>query len=113
MMHLLMAAGEGPTLWTFFGRFHPATVHFPIAMILVAKARAAQGRIVQVARASLVLGLIMVSITGHWGGELVYGDSYYVSGMPIWLRRILGREDAPAKPLPVPTADKVDFVKEI
>src|SRR5438105_132150 len=36
MMHLLMAAGEGPTLWTFLGRFHPATVHFPIAMISIA-----------------------------------------------------------------------------
>jgi uncharacterized membrane protein len=32
----LALPAEAPSLWTFFGRFHPATVHFPIALLSVA-----------------------------------------------------------------------------
>ena len=32
----ILALAEGPSLISFFGRFHPATVHFPIAMLGVA-----------------------------------------------------------------------------
>src|SRR6185436_9760097 len=139
-------------LWTFFGRFHPATVHFPIAMLsiaalveflqivrrkpglapatftltvvglvsavlaslmgianaggkhhddliethrwagiattvatvaamaLVFKARAGRGAIVQAARASLFLAMILVSVTGHWGGAITLPGYYDVWG---------------------------------
>ena len=154
MLTLLASSGDAPTLWTFFGRFHPATVHFPIAMLsaaalmeflqivrrkpglssatfamtviglascaaatlmgwalagskppkelmethrwagvwttvvaagamfLVFKARSSQGWIIQAARGSLFLGLILVSLTGHWGGVLVYGEDWYWPSPP-------------------------------
>jgi uncharacterized membrane protein/mono/diheme cytochrome c family protein len=158
-------------LWTFFGRLHPATVHFPIAMFSVAalveflqivrrkpglapatftltvvglvsavvaalmgianaggkhhddlienhrwagiattvaavaamalvfKARAGQGRIVQVARGSLFLAMILVSLTGHWGGAITL-PGYY----DVW-----GRPEVRQKPSEGP----VDFVQDI
>jgi uncharacterized membrane protein len=154
VLTLIAASGDGPTLWTFFGRFHPATVHFPIAMlsaaalleflqivrrkpalspatfamtliglasavlgtlmglanasskvhddliethrwagivttiaacgatVLVVKARSAQGKIVQAARASLFLAMILVSVTGHWGGQISFGENYYSAAWP-------------------------------
>jgi uncharacterized membrane protein len=154
VLTLLASSGDGPTLWTFFGRFHPATVHFPVAMLsaaalmeflqivrrkpglssatfamtviglasailatvmgwanasgkppkellethrwagvwttviaagalaLVFKARAAQGWIVQAARASLFLVMILVSLAGHWGGQMSFGETYYSDAWP-------------------------------
>jgi uncharacterized membrane protein len=151
---LLATVGDGPTLWTFFGRFHPATVHFPIAllsfaalleflqivrrkpglspasfvltvgglaaaalatlmgwanagskvstdlmethrwagvwttvvaagaMVLVFRARTRQGWIVQAARGSLFLSMIVVSLTGHWGGQMSFGETYYSDAWP-------------------------------
>jgi uncharacterized membrane protein len=159
-------------LWTLFGRFHPATVHFPIAMlsgaalmeflqivrrkpdlspatltmtiiglassvlaslmgwinasaknpsgaielhrwagvatvaaailamVFVLRARDAQAWKIHAARASLFFCLIVVSLAGHWGGVLVYGDDYY------WPTRN-------KEPLPIPAAGKVDFVADI
>jgi len=178
----LATEAGGPSLWAFFGRFHPATVHFPIALlslaalleflqivrrkpglhaaafllttaalvsaalatlmglanasgrkpndtleahrwagiattavalvalVLVAKSRAAEGRKVQIARGSLFLGMILVSITGHWGGVLVYGPDYYSEAFPEWLK--FPKKD-PAPPLRMPGSSKVDFVRDI
>jgi len=180
-MTFALAAVGGPSLWAFFGRFHPATVHFPIAMIsiaalleflqivrrkpglhaatsllttgamvsavaatlmglanaagrkptdtleahrwagiattvacmiamlLVARARSAEGRKVQVARGSLFVGLILVSISGHCGGVLVHGEDYYSEAFPEWLK-FRKRDDLP---LQMPGIRKVDFVKDI
>ncbi len=183
---MTLAAAEGPTIVTLFGRFHPATVHFPIAllslaailevlriagkrpglhpasftlsaaaalsavlstlmglanaagrapkdglgtprwagfaptvpaivaMVLVYRARAGSGSSVAVARGVLVLGAILVGLTGHWGGVLVHGDDYYSSALPEWLGG-----DPPPPPLPPPGKDvrqypgKVDFVRDI
>jgi len=154
VLTLLASSGDGPTLWTFFGRFHPATVHFPIALFtvvafleflqivrrkpvlssatliltavglvlavlatlmgwanasgkaakdliethrwagvwttivaagvlgLVFKARTAQGWIVQAARGSLFLLMTLVSLTGHWGGQISFGETYYSDAWP-------------------------------
>ncbi|HVE40648.1 MAG TPA: DUF2231 domain-containing protein [Planctomycetota bacterium] len=181
MTGIALAAGGDPSLWSFFGRFHPATVHFPIAMLsiaalmeflqiirkkpglhaaavtltvvavvsavaatlmglanatgrkpndtleahrwagivttvvamialfLVHRARAAEGRKVQIARGSLFLGMILVSITGHWGGVLVYGPDYYSEALPEWLKF---PKKNPPPPLQKPRS-KVDFVKDI
>lgn len=178
MLTLLASSGDGPTLWTFFGRFHPATVHFPVAMIagaalmeflqivrrkpglspatfamtgiglascalatlmgwalasskapkelmethrwagvwtllvavgamvLVFKARASQGWIVQAARGSLFLGMIMVSITGHWGGQLSFGETYYSDAWP-W-----GKKKDDRAPLQL-TGGPIDFKADI
>jgi uncharacterized membrane protein len=32
----MLAAADGPWPWVLFGRFHPLTVHFPIALLLLA-----------------------------------------------------------------------------
>lgn len=179
METLLATAADGPTLWTFFGRFHPATVHFPIAllsvaalleflqivrrkpglsaatfpltaiglaaaalatlmgwasasgkppkdliethrwagvattvvaagaMVLVTKARAAQGWIVQAARGSLFLGMIVVSLTGHWGGQISFGETYYSDAWP-W------KKPPPEDRLPLLiTSGKIDFAADI
>jgi uncharacterized membrane protein len=178
---LALAAEGGPSLWTFFGRFHPATVHFPIAMLsiaalmeflqiirkkpglhaatftltvvaavsaivatlmglanaagrkpndtleahrwagiatvvvamialfLVNRARATEGRKVQVARGSLFLSMILVSITGHWGGVLVYGPDYYSDALPECFKI---RKKDPDPPLQRPRS-RVDFVVDI
>jgi uncharacterized membrane protein len=170
---------DGPTLWTFFGRFHPATVHFPIAMlsiaalveflqivrrkpglspatftlsvvgvvssmlatlmgwasaggkapgetielhrwagvattlvaigatVLVVLARNAQGRIVQAARGSLFLGMILVSIAGHWGGQINYGDSYYADAWP-WAKPPPEDPSPPERP-----AGRIDFMADV
>jgi uncharacterized membrane protein len=172
----LLAAAEGPSLITFLGRFHPAVVHFPIAllglaaflefvqilrrkaafhpatftlaaaatlsavlatllglanaggkkpddaldahrwagiattviamvmMLLVNKARSADGARVQFARGALFLSMILVSIAGHYGGVLVYGPDYYSSAWP-WARA--------QDPLLLPSSSKVDFAKDI
>jgi len=174
---LLAATSEGPSLITFFGRFHPAAVHFPIAMLgvaalmeflqiirrkpafhaatftlvavatvsavlatlmglanaagkrsddtleahrwagiattvvtmimmlLVNKARAVEGKKVQIARGGIFLGMILVSITGHYGGILVYGDSYYSSAWP-WASH-------DKDPLLIAGSGKMDFKADI
>jgi hypothetical protein len=71
------------------------------AMALVFKARSAQGGIVQAARASLFLSMILVSLTGHWGGALVYGEDYY------WPTSTPG-----GPPLQMPSG-RMDFVADI
>jgi len=180
VLTLLASSADGPTLWTFFGRFHPATVHFPVAMLagaalmeflqivrrkpglspatfamtaiglascalatlmgwalasskppkelmethrwagvwtllvaigalaMVFNARASQGWIVQAARGSLFLGMIMVSITGHWGGQLSFGETYYSDAWP-WRKN--SPEDNGVRQLPRDA--KVDFVADI
>ena len=180
MLTLLASSGDGPTLWTFFGRFHPATVHFPVAMlagaalmeflqivrrkpglspatfamtaiglascalatlmgwalasskapkelmethrwagvwtmivatgamVLVFKARASQGWIVQAARGSLFLGMILVSITGHWGGQLSFGETYYSDAWP-W-PKVPPKDDGVRE---FPRDAKVDFIADI
>lgn len=192
LMMLSSAAplGDGSTLWTFFGRFHPATVHFPVALLiaaamvegwqllrkkpglspatlplivlgvatavvstlmgwanasgrkhddllethrwagvattvvaliamgLVLKARnAPKGALLQGARAALLAGTVLVGLTGHWGGKLVFGAEYYSSGAPDWLRNIFWPEEAKAEnggklPLPMVT-DKINFETQI
>lgn len=179
MLTLLASAGDGPTLWTFFGRFHPATVHFPIAMLsiaalmeflqivrrkpglapatftltvvglasavlatlmgiatagrkdpsdliethrwsgvaamvgaaiamaLVFKARAGQGKIVHVARGSLFFAMILVSIAGHWGGQISFGETYYSDAWP-WPKK----SDLPLHGQQ-PSSGPVDFDKDI
>lgn len=185
----MAVAGEGPTLWTLIGRFHPATVHFPVAllsvaaflegwqilrrrsvlapatiactglglvfavlatvmgwanasgrkhddllethrwagvattavalvaMFLVDRARTAQGgRKVLGARIALLVGMVLVGLTGHWGGELVFGDSYYRSGAPSWLAWFFKKKgDAQERSDPPPQGviSKVDFEKHI
>jgi len=166
-------------LWTFFGRFHPATVHFPIAMLsvaalmeflqivrrkpglspatlsltaigfaaaalstlmgwalasgtppkdvlethrwagvattvvsagalaLVVRARGSRGWIVQAARGSLFLAMVLVSLTGHWGGQMSFGPTWYSDAWP-W--------PAPKKDSRLPlqnTSGKVDFVADV
>jgi len=158
-------------LWTFFGRFHPATVHFPIAMLSVAalveflqiirrrpglapatftltlvglvsavlatlmgianaggkhhhdliethrwagivttvaaaaamalvfKARAGQGAIVNAARGSIFLAMILVSVTGHWGGAITL-PGYY----DVWSK---------VEVLQKPSEGPVDFIRDI
>jgi uncharacterized membrane protein len=184
-----LAAAEGPTLVTFFGRFHPATVHFPIAlvslaailellrtllrkpglhpatftlaaaaavsaglstlmglanadgrskaddvleahrwagvatavlavvaMLLVYKARSdASGTMVLLARGSLVLGAILVGLTGHWGGVLVHGEDYYSSALPRWLGGDPSPppEDPPGRRGVLPQTGTLDFVRDI
>ena len=174
MTYTLATAGE-PTLWTLFGRFHPATVHFPIALVTIAAVvellqivrkrplfAAATGTLtvvgavsaivaaamglanatgrkpddvlevhrwaglattavsvlasilvikgnVRATRVVLLLGMIGVGLTGHWGGVLVHGPEYYESAVPSWLK------PRPALPLQTPRAPTagVDFVKVI
>jgi len=184
-------ASEGPTLWTFFGRFHPATVHFPIALvtlagglelwqvirrkpgfapatpvlsslglassllatlmgwangsdrkhddvmeahrwagvvttgvalaatILVTAAPNRSGWIVHAGRASLFVGMLLVGVTGHWGGHLVHGKQYYSSGAPPWLSGFFPAEplggpgELPGEPGSPRASGKVDFEKEV
>jgi uncharacterized membrane protein len=174
---LALLAQGGPSLWTFFGRFHPATVHFPIALLsvtalletlqvlrrkpalspatlplaaigavsavlaalmgwanasgrkaqdaldahrwagiataalalvawlLVERARHAEGTRVRLARGSLFLATILAGLAGHWGGVLVYGNEYYVSGWP-W-----GKKETEVPEMPA--SSWVDFREDI
>jgi uncharacterized membrane protein len=62
--------------------------------------------------ASLVIAVLGVSVTGHYGGLLVHGEDYFTSALPSWMR------GGKAKPVySGPTKDKpgapVDFAHEI
>lgn len=183
-----LAASDGPTLWTLFGRFHPATVHFPIALltlaaaleiwqllrrkntfhratltctivalvsaivaslmgwanasgkkhddtlethrwagivttgivliatVLAVKARSREGGLVHGARAALILGMVLVGLTGHWGGQLTLGDQYYSSAAPDWLAWLFPKKveaDNGAPPNGSVGVAKVDFEHQI
>jgi uncharacterized membrane protein len=186
---LLAATGDGPTLWTFFGRFHPATVHFPVALLMVATAleawqilrrkpglspatlpciilglatalvatlmgwanasgrkpdevleahrwagvwttvvalvatvltamaRSKQGALLHAARAALLAGTALVGFAGHLGGKLVFGDEYYKSGAPPWMRSVFWPEKKEMDPdgtkPPLQITGKVDFARDI
>lgn len=179
----LLAAADTHWTWTLFGRLHPLTVHFPIALLLVAclvegwglarrrtaagdtswlcvglgtlsaiastvmgyafadskiasddlemherlglittivtaltavlawRARRAGGTggPAMAFRAFLFVSALGVSVTGHYGGELVYGD-WLTDGMP-WEKK--APLQAPRVNPPTPVAGTVDFVKEI
>src|SRR5262249_38486408 len=77
------------------------------ALALVFKARAAQGWIVQAARGSLFLTMVLVSLTGHWGGQMSFGPTWYSDAWP-WAKP--PTEDKP--PLYIPSG-KIDFVADI
>lgn len=179
-----LAAADSHWAWTLFGRLHPLTVHFPIALLLVAalvegwgivRRRTAAGDTAWLcvglgtlsAIASTImgyafadskiasddlemherLGLITtivaaltavlawrarrmggtggpalayrsflfaaalgVSVTGHYGGELVYGN-WLFDDMPWEKKEPLQKAPDPASP--TPAAGTVDFEKDI
>lgn len=181
----LLAAADSHWTWVLLGRLHPLTVHFPIALLLVAavieawgvwRRKIAAGPAVwtcvwmgtlgagaatlmgyawadqtrpspdlelherlglvtcvmaavstglagwarkkqgvggpaMVFRGFLFLSALGVSLTGHYGGELVHGP--FFEG--VWDKKAPPpplQQKAP-DPAPVPVADTVDFVKDI
>ena len=62
-------------------------------------------------RAFLFLSALGVSVTGHLGGDLVYGDLF--EGTPLEKKQPLQTPQAPPENPPTPVAGTVDFVKEI
>jgi hypothetical protein len=76
-----------------------------ISLGLVLRARSAPGTRVRLARGSLFLVTLLVSVTGHWGGVLVFGPEYYSSAWP-W-----GPPESP--PPQIPPTTHVSFVADI
>ena len=71
---------------SFIGKFHPLLVHFPIALVLAAAAigaallssrlHGASRRSALAYRCLLFVTALLVAITGHLGGTLVWGAGF-------------------------------------
>lgn len=102
--------GETLTYHMFAGLGTAALCVVALALRPIVFRNAGVARAASVAyAATLALMLAAVTLAGHLGGQLVYGEAYFSSVAPRWLAPLLGpvdgdREPAPpiAKPDPIP-----------